>query len=633
MTDWEFLPNPGQEEEGLGHAGIHTFKGSRYPGIARECSQNSLDAVPIRPDEMPESVHLVFRRLLLPSEKIPGLTSLKETLQACLQQARTLDRKKDRAFFENAIKLASQSQIPVLSVEDYGTTGLVGPAVPGKPFYALVKSSGVSEKPNDDAGGSFGIGKNAAFAVSDLRTVFYSTLYESTDKNPQCLAQGKSILVSHKDSAGKDLRATGYWGEKNFDQVRDNKEIPDWLRRTQVGTTVASIGFTEESNWHWQMVESLIRNFFAAINAGAVRFTVQREDKDIIEINGTNLTELFKRSEVVQAAETAGTNEDLKFSAAMLEALTSAETKKHEKDFKDVGTFRIRILQSKELPRRVGILRNGMYIADNLKHFGCPLARFPLSKDFVAVLEPSNKETSRVIRDMENPKHDEFSAGQIDDESKRDKLRRAMRSVGTWIREVIKSETEKAAEAEILLDEMNRFFSKPSEGQSIPDPSTQNYDPEKVVLIPKRIKIRPVGTGPEGDSGSSGGKKKSKTKGGRTTGGGEGKGRGSLGGRGGKSHSYKALRNSIPLTSQGEIRVIAFTPESSGSALLELSAVGVHKDEALAIQSINGEPCAKAPQIELKENERISMTVQFQAPYTGPINMVLSSVEEVPDAN
>lgn len=631
MTSWVFLPNPGQEEEGLGHAGIHTFKGSRYPGIARECSQNSLDAAAIRADGSSESVHLVFRQRHLSPNEIPGLTSLRDTLLACLAQARSLDRQKDITFFESAIKLANQSRIPVLLVEDYGTTGLVGPAQPGKPFFALVKSSGVSEKPNDDAGGSFGIGKNAAFAVSGLRTVFYSTLYESTGKNFECLAQGKSILVSHRNRAGEPVRATGYWGEKDFAPVQDAEEIPDWLRRTQVGTTVASIGFTEEVNWHWQMVESLIRNFFAAISEGAIRFTVQWGEAESIEINETTLSGLFGRQEVVLAAETAGTSEDLRFSASMLDAWTSSETKSYEKDFVDVGSFRIRILQSKELPRRVGILRNGMYIADNLKHFGHPLARFPLSKDFVAVLAPSNKATSRVIRDMENPRHDELSAGQIDDESRRDRLRRAMKSVGAWIREVIKSETEIAADAEILLDEMNRFFSKPSEEQSIPDSSTQNDNPEKVVLTPRKIKISPVGSGPAGDSGSSGGKKRSKTKGGQTTGDGEGTGRGAHGGRGGKNYRYKALRNSIHSESKGQVRHIAFTPESSGLARLEVSAVGVHRDEVLEIGSINGTPCAKAPQIELKEDERVNITVKFSEPYEGPINVVLSSIEGAAD--
>lgn len=208
-----------------------------------------------------------------------------------------------------------------------------------------------------------------------------------------------------------------------------------------------------------------------------------------------------------------------------------------------------------------------------------------------------------------------------------------MKSVGAWVREVIKSETEIAAAGEILLDEMNQFFSKPGEQQAIPDFSPLNDDPEKLKLSHKKIKIRPTGSGEAGDSGSSGGERQSKTKGGRTSGAATGKGRGVQGGRGGKNFGYRALRNSVQKNSKGAVRVIAFTPESSGTALLELSAVGIHADEALVIEAIDGNPCAKTPKVALTENERLSMTVRFEAPYTGPINMVLSSIEGSSDAS
>lgn len=631
MTGWEFLPNPGREEEGLGHAGIETFKGSPYPGIARECSQNSLDAAATMQDGAARPVHLIFRHLSLPSSEIPDLQNLKKTLQACLDQAKARNLKKDKEFFERAIRVAGHTHIPVLSIEDFGTTGLVGPATPGRPFYALVKSSGVSQKANADAGGSFGIGKNAAFAISSLRTVFYSTLYEATGVKVH-LAQGKSILVSHEDG-GQAKRATGYWGEREFEPVFGEEKIPHWLRRSKVGTTVASIGFVEESNWHWQMVESLIRNFFAAISDSSIQFTVQRSNEAAIDITDSTLAELFCRPEVVAAAETAGTTEDLKFSEAMWASMTSPETETHEKDFKAVGRFRIRLLQQKGLPSRVGILRNGMYIADNLKHFNQPLARFPLSRDFVAVLEPADRATSGRIRDMESPKHDEISAERIDDLIERDQLRRSMKALGVWIREVIKASTTKAAENEVLLDELNRFFSKPSEGPTIPDPANQNDDPERVKLSQKAIRLRPVGTGPEGDSGSSGGKKKSKSKGGRTTGEGSGKGRGSRGGRGGKNIPFFQLRNVVPPSTDGRVRVVTFTPKESGIANLEISAVGVSSDEPLTVLAIDSEPCTKVPSIELTAESRASFNVQFDSPYTGPISVVLSRIEDKSDAN
>jgi hypothetical protein len=630
MANWEFLPNPGREEEGLGHAGIETFKGSPYPGIARECSQNSLDAAARRPDETPEAVHLAFRLLSVPPDEIPGLATLRKTLQACLDQAKSRGLKKDKDFFERALRVAGSTHIPVLSIEDYGTTGLTGPAVEGKPFHALVKSSGVSQKPDADAGGSFGIGKNAAFAISSLRTVFYSTLYAG-DNGAMHLAQGKSILVSHDEGTGPK-RSTGYWGNPEYMPIESTGTLPGWLQRSEIGTTVASVGFSEEPDWYWLMTESLIRNFFSAINNGAIRFTVHWSDHDSLEIDSNSLEDLFVRKEVRDAAESSGTTEDLDFSAAMLAALRSPDSDTKIEFFENVGTFRVTLLQKDGFPRRMGILRNGMYIADNLRHFGHAMARFPMSRDFVAVLEPNDRATSGRIRDMESPKHDEISAERLDDLAQRKKLKAGMKKVGEWVRSTIKSATTKPAEAEILLDEMNRFFSKPSAGQSIPDPANQNDDPEKSKVTPNPAPPTPLlGSGKGGESGSSGGLKKSKAKGGKTSGGRSGAGRGVVGGRGGKNVAYSSLRNSA--LRDGELRRIAFTPEASTMATLEITAIGVSSDEMLEIRSINGQPCPKYPKIELMQGERLSLDVAFQIPYLGPISVVLSSIEGGDHAN
>lgn len=628
MANWEFLPNPGREEEGLGHAGIETFKGSPYPGIARECSQNSLDAAARLPDGSAEPVHLVFRLLSVSAADVPGLPQLKETLRACRSQWE--DQRKEREFFDRALRIAEGSVIQVMSVEDYGTTGLIGPAIKGKPFHALVKSSGVSQKPDDDAGGSFGIGKNAAFAISGLRTVFYSTVYNDGGAVKR-LAQGKSILVSH-DQAESPKRSTGYWGHTDFMPVDDETTLPEWLRRSEVGTTVASVGFGAEQNWHWLITESLIRNFFSAIHSGAIRFTVHWSDDDLIEIDASSLEELFARQEVREAAENTGTTDRLEFSAGMLAALRSEVSETVTAHFDNAGTFRLTILQNDGLPRRMGILRNGMYIADNLSHFNHPMARFPMSRDFVAVLEPNDRETSGRIRDMESPKHDEISAERIDDLVRRAKLKTAMKKVGDWIRSTIRSATTKPAEADVLLDEMNRFFSQPSAAQPIPDPANKNDDPERPKVTPSPLLTKPlVGTGRPGESGSSGGSKKSKTKGGRTSGGRPGAGRGLVGGRGGKSVPYIGLRNSA--SENGSGRKVSLTPEASATALLEIAAIGVSSDEALTIVRLNGEPCSKTPKIEVKQGERINLDVEFDAPYYGPISVVLGVSAEVSDAN
>lgn len=627
MANWSFLPNPGKEEEGLGHAGIETFKGSPYPGIARECSQNSLDAAGRLDDGTSRKVHLVFRLVQVARNEVPGLEELRRALKACLAQWKS--QKKEREFFERAVANTEKAKIPVLCIEDYGTTGLIGPAVSGKPFHALVKSSGVSQKPDADAGGSFGIGKNAAFAISSLRTVFYSTLYDDAGR-PTPLAQGKAILVSHEDTESR--RATGYWGLKDYLPVENPGHLPTWLQRTEVGTTVASVGFFEEPNWQWMMTESLVRNFFSAVNKGAVKFTVHWSAAEKIEIEAESLRDLFTRAEVRSAAESSGTTDDLDFSLAMLEALRSPDAEIKTESFANAGTFRITLLQKQGYPRRLGILRNGMYIADNLRHFGHPMARFPMSRDFVAVLEPEDRVTSVKIRDMESPRHDEISAERLDDLAERTRLKSAMKKVGEWLRSTIKASTTKAAEAEILLDEMNRFFSKPSAGQPIPDPSNTNDDPEQPRLIPAPTPARPIlGKGRSGDSGSSGGLKKGNSKGGRTSGRRAGAGRGSIGGRGGKSIAVSELRNSLSGTPT--LRKIAFTPGGSGPAAFEISAIGIALDEPLAIRSINGKPCSKSPRIELIRDERQILEVELETAYVGPISVVLSSIGETSDAD
>lgn len=623
MEKWVFLPNPGREEEGLGHAGIETFKGSPYPGIARESSQNSLDAAARTPDGTASAVHLVFRRLEIPANEIPGIADLRATLKSCLTQATQRNLKKDREFFEKALLIAQQASLPILSVEDYGTTGLVGPAIHGSPFHALVKSSGVSQKAEADAGGSFGIGKNAAFAISRLRTVFYSTLYQDGEK-PVHLVQGKSVLVSHESSDGAHNRATGYWGADGFMPVEDVHTLPAWLVRSEVGTTVASVAFNEEQDWHWQLAETLIRNFFSAISRGTVRFTVQWSEEGSLDISTSVLESLFDQPEMKKAAEDSGTSDDLEFSRAMLIALNSERSDVAFSEFKDVGTFRLTLLQHDGFPRRVGILRNGMYIADNLKHFGHAMVRFPMSRDFVAVLEPNDPVTSARVRDMESPRHDEISADRLDDPLERRRVKSGMKKVGEWVRSTIRNATTKPSGPEILLDEMNRFFSNPSQGEKIPDPANKNSDPERTKLTSRSTAPDPPpGSGSKGQSGSSGGTTRNNRSGGKTTGQRPGGNRGAVGGRGGSSIPFSGLRNSKSF--DGKMRNITLTPMSSGTARLEVTAVGISNDELLKIFNTDGQNLGITPLIEFKEGVRKTITLEFKEPYHGPISVVLLS--------
>src|SRR5690606_29721587 len=118
-------------------------------------------------------------------------------VEACLDKAKSSRNDKEIDFFSRAREVLTADRLKILRISDSNTKGLIGPAAPGTPFHSLVKASGVSNKDSDTSGGSFGIGKKAAFAASELQTVFYSTIYrELTSRKELFLAQGKTLLVS-----------------------------------------------------------------------------------------------------------------------------------------------------------------------------------------------------------------------------------------------------------------------------------------------------------------------------------------------------------------------------------------------------------------------------------------------------
>jgi len=199
----EFPPNQANEDDGLGNAGIATYREDPYAGAGRETGQNSNDAASGRP------VRITFDLLEVPFDQIQNLGNLRQAVHACLSKATAAGDEKEIAFFEQSNRVLSEGPLKVLRISDSNTTGLVGPPeVAGTPFHSLVKGSGVSKKNDPASGGSFGIGKNACYAISDLQTVFYSTLYQVGDQQ-QFLAQGKSILVSHEGPDGVPRRPVG----------------------------------------------------------------------------------------------------------------------------------------------------------------------------------------------------------------------------------------------------------------------------------------------------------------------------------------------------------------------------------------------------------------------------------------
>jgi hypothetical protein len=211
--------------DGFNDSGIEHFAGNPYPHLGREVVQNTLDA---RQESSGAPAHIIIQVVEVEIDSIPDIQGLREAMAACRQAAVT-ESEKARVFFENAMELLSKSEIKVLKISDYNTIGVEGPCENGTPYYALLKASGQSKKSHATAAGSYGIGKYAPYAVSDLRTVFVTTVWEGKDGWHQYV-QGKSILMSHKAATGRTRDGVGFWGIK--DRCQPVEPLPE---RSRIG--------------------------------------------------------------------------------------------------------------------------------------------------------------------------------------------------------------------------------------------------------------------------------------------------------------------------------------------------------------------------------------------------------------
>lgn len=242
---WNHPVDNSDQWDGFNEAGINHFSGNPIRHLAREVNQNSLDSA------QTGVVRVVIKHHLVSTKTIPDVEELRQAILLC-QAFAEAEGPKAKRFFDNAVNLLTKTKISVLEISDYNTKGMAGPSKNGTPFFAFTKANGQTKKDSDTATGSFGIGKFAPYASSELRTVFVSTVYRDAEGLLQRLTQGKAILMSHDDSEDCRRQGMGYWGIREKCQpipgVIDS--IPPWILRggeelseIDIGTKLTVIGF------------------------------------------------------------------------------------------------------------------------------------------------------------------------------------------------------------------------------------------------------------------------------------------------------------------------------------------------------------------------------------------------------
>ncbi len=614
MVKIQFLQNEAGKVEGLAYSGFETFRGSPYKSCARETGQNSRDAAT---GESP--VQVSFNLLEIPRDQIPFADHLQHSIECCIKAPRD---QKSRAHLERALAKIKAPTVKILEIADLHTTGLTGPVDDeSSVFAALVKGDGVTNKSDPTSAGSYGIGKNAAYAVSDLQTVIYSTCYLDGDQ-VRFAAQGRLRLISHTDN-GQKFSAEGYWGQDNFAPITSASEVPRWVARNKIGTSIFSVGFQEQECWADRMRLSLASNFFLSIRRNEIAFMVEG-----VKLNQHSIESILESAPIAEIAAATSETASLERAKRLLLCVSSDATTHHRISVAGLGDFELHLLVAENMPREIHVLRNGIYICDNFAEFDLPMRAFKGTKEYIAVIEParteSGKQPSQLLKQLENPSHDAFQPERIVDPAAQRTARLQIKDLVNQVRTIIKRTAKIEEIDQSYLDELAHLFAAGGACSTAPD-SSDEPDPDRFKYGEARLSDRkrtptggsktPVKTRRGKDDDRPERKKAEKTK------------RARNGPAGVRTIALDHVRSKVTDQTDERRRTIFFTPAAGGDAEIIIAASGLSDDvELLLAETSLGKVVNGRLRASLQQGQRTTVELTLQEPFAGPIELQATNV-------
>ena len=423
------------------------FSDDPLPKMVREVIQNSLDARQSGRDGDPIVVSFTDTEV---ERDLIGASQLYKHLTACRDRAKEYCHSSVIELYERARDTLKARRIRCLQIVDSTTTGLSGTK-----WLALVIQEGAVQKSSQGApGGSYGIGKNAVFNVSDIQTVFYSTKYVDEHREGRVeKLQGKATLMSHPnpECASEDLQHIGFYMTADKKRLVTT-DIPAFFRLEETGTGVFVMGFNPRSDdWTKDVQTAVIENFFHAIHHKQLKVHISSGDTvPPIEITHETIDHLFESSRSAIGSE-----------AYHYYLAIRDEDAEPTADLDGVGVLLVQVRTGAGPRRTAYVNRNGMLITASRELNVNPIA--PRGKslwpDYAAVVTPTDDDGDKWIRAMENPSHDSISTGQLHEKDEIRDATRIFKQARAAIREIIdqKAEIEKYGDTS-NLDELAAVF-------------------------------------------------------------------------------------------------------------------------------------------------------------------------------
>lgn len=616
---WEFPSNGGGASEGHNNA-VDMFAGQRLSAMVREVIQNSLDA---KPQESYKPVKIAFSLDEIESGVIHGFDELNAHVKACEDMANQHKLPHVAAYYRNASdSLGSKKKVPVLTISDFNTTGLIGPLdEPRGPWFALTKGTGITQKQNSSSLGSFGHGSKAPFLMADLRTLYYLTKV-STDDGDQYRFQGKSILLSHEHPKNKGVytQATGFFGHKDHLKPLVDDDVPNWARQLRdrvtdgYGTSIIIPHTSFDEGLFPETIITVVANFFYAIREGRLEVTVNGN-----EITRANIEEKFQWCVENLPNERDEINvEHIEGCFKSIRTILDA-THKNSQEIPGFGRIDWYLRLGDDVDyKSVAISReSGMLITRRPPQ----LVKFPGIKQFDMFVFINPGAGSGSLKRLENPEHNNFEPDRIKGASDEKQVLAHYKKLTGKIREVLRSYAEvETTEEEDISDLAKYLLSASDEG--VDDGANERGTRIKVHKGRARAKNRRSQPGPGRKvpgGGGTGGRKPIGPGGGGGSGG-RGNGPGETDGPGGDRLPVPAslqLENlrAVPIGARGSASQVKlfFDIFEAGDYEIEIHRASETKETDVVKVISDGRPTTKK-RIVVATTGRQSITVELVNP-------------------
>ena len=457
---WRFPPLSGGTRQGYTNNDIEVFKGQELiDNLAREICQNSLDA---HLENTDAPVKVVFELKKMKRSDFDVFSQYERCLKGCRAYWKEdMDAKLEK-FVRNAESTLNKETIPILVASDYNTKGLCGihSGKKSSSWEALTSSDGISVKSDEDSAGSYGIGKNAPFACSSLSMVFYNTYAEDNES----AFIGVARLATLLDENGEDTQRVGrYQVNDNENKIwrpiypSDDNAFRDKFLRTEFGTDVIIVGFSQISKWLKNVTKAVLKNFFVAVCEN--RLVVElKDDIDHIIIDSNSIPQLF-----------SDLSEDIEIVPFyQLYSSFISPTKKEKYEIIRPDDVEVYVKADANYKRTIANFRStGMLVGTYYRR---------IFQHYAAVVIVRGKELGELLKDTEPPRHNRWDYKQIDvtDGTRRKDAREAISKIDDFVLNLLKSEfeivTEKTIDAagvgEYLPDDIDQMGGQ-SEGDDI----------------------------------------------------------------------------------------------------------------------------------------------------------------------